>query len=247
MSTRVKRTTVKPVETKTKQKNGKNPWSLLLGALLIALAVWVGIGLLRGSWSQPNLFVGTQQVPQGSSLALQGAQNGLQQLGSQIGAAFQGRPSGGDFLRYSCESLPEALQGECRQRKVQMLNNGQCAELSQIDPVTGSVCYDLFGQGAYPHSLPIVEQQPQGPSSFAAQHCANEPSLGRYPPQQDGPIKGQWTLDLHSQDSIDEAAPYKSGLRTPTWNEMLYNPGALQAIRANGASSDIQTVQSTLG
>lgn len=254
MSSRAKRTTattttLKPVQakavrTKVEDQKKKKTWSIALGVVLLALAAWILIGLFRGGSQVPNLFLGTRPVDQGSSMAVQAQQQ--QNPLAQLGAVFQGRATAGcpEQMRYSCEALPEEQQAQCRQQKVQMLQNGQCAELSQVDPVTGGVCYDLFRYGQYPKGLNLsVTPRPLVPSNFADQKCAGEPIPGRFPPALDSSNNDQWTLDLASQDSIDQAAPYQSALRTPTWNEMLYNPGALQAVRANGAASDIDTVQ----
>jgi hypothetical protein len=149
------------------------------------------------------------------------------------------------LLSSTCEALPEEQQAECREIKQQLLVNGQCAELAQIDPVSGTVCYDLFRYGAYPKPLNFsVNPSPLVPSNFADQYAANEPVPFRdFRQGNQISADGQWTLDLDQIDAkgIDGASEYQSSRIGQNWLERKYTPQTPTAERS--ALQEYQMVQ----
>lgn len=247
MSTRGKPKAAKVTTVTVKPKKDDNTvWAVLGAVALAAAAAWLISMMVNRERQAPQAQLQMLQ-PQGqaSVMALSQAQAGQAQADQAQAAQAAQAGQAQALLQYSCDALPQALQGQCRERKTQMMANGQCAELAEVDPVAGSVCHDLFRYGFYPKPLSYsVNPNPIVPSNFADQYAANQPvqwqKLMGGPAQADG----QWTMDLNAYDNkgLDQASAYQSNLRTPTWREAYWNPGALQGPRASGASSDVDTV-----
>lgn len=86
--------------------------------------------------------------------------------------------------------------------------------------------------GFYPKAIAGPRQgQLLVPRNFADQYAVNDwqPTV----PQSFAQRSRDWTLDIDTYDNsnISNAAPYQSAVKTPSWAEVWWRPGALEGPR----------------